>query len=128
MTSAKDFKLDVTLDKFDKDFATEIEAELRAWAKDEAQPFDDAVFGAAPGGGAVAAGGGSSSVVAQALGSQTIIAAIVGILEPRFGVEFPPECVVKAGGYDTPDEMVSDMMTRLRALCVPLPDEEHKTE
>lgn len=82
-------------------------AELEAWYATETESIDGEVEAAAPAG-----EGGSVISVRPAIDSKRVVDATL-VTEEVLGIELPPE-IIKPGGYDTFEEMIEDIVPKLK--------------
>ena len=94
--------------EFDKK-AAKLTAELQIWFEKEASSIDGKIESAAPAG-----TGGSIVTVRTPIDSKRVLDTTL-ITEEVLGIELPPE-IIKPGGYETFDEMVSDLVPKLRLV------------
>ena len=84
-------------------------AELEEWFEAEATSIDGTIVAKAPAG-----AGGSIVSVRPAIDSKRVLDATI-ITERILGMELPPE-IIKPGGYDSCEEMIVDLVPKLRAV------------
>jgi hypothetical protein len=82
-------------------------AELEAWYIEETTAIDGSIETAAPAG-----EGGSIVSVRPAIDSKRVVDATL-VTESVLGIELPPE-IIKPGGYDTFEEMIDDIIPKLK--------------
>jgi len=84
-------------------------SELKSWFDEETASIDGTVSAGAPSG-----SGGSIIAMRPAIDSKRVVDATV-ITKKVLGIELPPE-IIKAGGYDSCDEMINDIVPRLQKV------------
>lgn len=103
-----------TRDGLKKVFASkesELRGKLRQWFNEETASIDGAVVAGAPSG-----SGGSIMGTGPAIDSKRVVDATV-ITKKVLGIDLPPE-IIKAGGYDSFDEMVGDLVPKLQKVFI----------
>lgn len=102
--------LEVTLAEFD-DRSSQLEEIMRDWCEENCTSFDDAVSGGQP------KPTGSLSIWDDIpdIDSKEAIGCLVA-LEPTLGCELPAE-LVRPGGYSSVDDLVEDLLPKIRAMC-----------
>jgi hypothetical protein len=92
--------------KFD-DTKDKLISELKAWYDEETTSIDGAIQAAAPSG-----AGGSIVTISPAIDSKRVVDATL-VTEAVLGIELPPE-IIKPGGYETFEEMIEDIVPKLK--------------
>ena len=92
--------------KFDEK-TPQLIAELETWYAEETTAIDGAIEAAAPAG-----EGGSIISVRPPIDSKRVVDATL-VTEAVLGIELPPE-IIKPGGYDTFEEMIDDIIPKLK--------------
>ena len=90
---------------------TALVAELEDWFATESASIDGSIESKAPSG-----AGGSIVTVRPAIDSKRVLDATI-ITERVLGIELPPE-IIKPGGYDSCEEMIGDLVPKLRAVFI----------
>lgn len=101
-----------TKEKLEAQFDSKREAligKLKAWYDEETAPIDPGLDAVAPGG-----SGGSILTGDTAIDSKRVLDATF-VTEEVLGLELPPE-LIKPGGYESFEEMIDDIVPKLRAL------------
>jgi hypothetical protein len=97
------------LEKVFKAKAALLTKKLEAWFEEEIASIDGTIADGAPSG-----RGGSILSVRPAIDSKRVLDATI-VTKEVLGIEVPPE-IIKAGGYDSCDEMIADIVPKLQKV------------
>lgn len=86
-------------------------AELKDWFEEETEAIDGSVEAGAPSG-----SGGSIMGMRPAIDSKRVVDATV-VTKKVLDIELPPQ-IIKAGGYDSCDEIIADLVPKLERVII----------
>jgi hypothetical protein len=104
--------MDATRNELERAFdekTSELISELQTWFEEEAAPIDGV-----PGSDAPSGDGGSILGMRPAIDSKRVVDA-TAITKRVLGVELPP-AIIKPGGYTSCDEMITDIVPKLKRV------------